>query len=762
METDPEIDDIFNYQVKLAGAGNASYINCDATGYAIEGKGMMDFIVGDSDGAQDGECRAAVRYVNEYTDYISGWKQIGTFISIFVGPEVLESDTETMLYAHFISSADVGETTQKVYRFAIGVNTAIDANHFICITKSDGNEANEEWASTGIDLPGGDGQWVTLYLEYNGEKVFYSVDDGNGKVLGLKRPIIYNMLAGVEVGALAYNTEIGAGFKHVYWDYFTLSTSCEYEDDEELYPDHQSGFDTEDIGVSGENIKYNWIKITPGPFYSQDISSAEYGTHEKYCTWSIIDAADDTAITGYEDRVETWASLSGIDANDYPLIYIRIKFHTEYLVTFDKSNQIVNHPFFSAHIFIDALELDYEGADDRLSLECTYNAYSPSDLDTPVASKTGYPLRFKLTADDYYKNKQMLPDDDPVYVAYYWFDFGDLTNSGWIVADEVMHTFTKHSQNTSESGADHEWNVKCRVMWSNGEISGWSNIIDANVANASPVAVLFTKPKKVRMSGGSIATVKLLGHESHDTDDNGFIYTSGGYKFDFGDGSSESWQTPEYATHQYTSAGLFTVGLTVRDDKLEASQKITSYVRILPVLTATLLSFNMRPRQVDDNFSFGVEVYHTIDGGYEEVEPDYSMKRTITVSGQGHNTETDIEMLKGLAESGTPIALQYYKIGGTIATFVGYITSLRTSRIGGLKYDVPWTMTLQYLKNLTPGDDTLTGIMKYDEGTVLPSASVDYVNTLFRVLDAPDTMHLCMRDNLGDYVWIQVAAGGGI
>lgn len=738
MGTTAAVNAVFN---DIQTSPSASW-DCLSTIKAVSGeKALMMGL-----GTTTGSCEIGKSYTEVSTDYVGGWKQYRARMYLYCSTALQASGVIAKFAVKFIEEGQQGEAAQKIYEYGIKYDYGVNNDYFL-VTRSD-TGSSQTWANSGIAYPSGDDEnsWVKLEIHYNSHEVTYIIDDV--KVTSY-HPYLENMSAGVHTYIIGTNTT--GSTVNIWWDSFTDWSAIEHNDDEDLYPDHDHSFTTNDIGVSS---KWRTLKITP--FHTGYIPDGVK------VLWTIYDESTDDPITGYINRSESTASLANLSATTHPNIYIKFKIYDETdlgseILKFIDIRGLTEYVTWK----IEQIDIYFEAVESRVSVACISNEYN-DDIVTPIVTKTGYSLIFRVTVADYYTIIERKEGDEDRYPVAYWIDFGDGTSSGWIYSTETLHIYTKHSLNTSEAGADQEWNVKARTMWDNGEISDWSDLtLDVSVLNAEPVAMLITRPKRVRMSGIGIATVFLYGGESYDIDDNGTIKPSGGYMFDFDDGDSPFWQDASYASNEYDTAGLYQVGLTVKDDKDAVSEKALVSIRILPPLTATLLSFELRPRQIDSQYTFGFETWHTIAGGYPQVEPDNTKNRTLTIAGQGHNEETDITMLLGLAETHSLVALQYIKIGGAVATVVGYITSLGVSR-GQMKYDAPWNMQIQYLDGITPGDDTLTGIMKFDEGSSLPSASEDYVNTYFRVLGGTgveDIGYLCVKNSSNVYEWVQIVTG---
>ena len=418
------------------------------------------------------------------------------------------------------------------------------------------------------------------------------------------------------------------------------------------YPDHKQQFQT--IEIEPDNW-YSWQTLTLN-------KSGESQSIEKYIAVTVIDNSTGFTIEGFRYRTESEIDMTSITQSS---ISLRVDFFNE---------QGYETPE------LENLKLTYFVSGGEVSVAATANTYN-SDLTSPIVTKTGYRMTYEATAIAH-------PDPD-VTVEYYWFDFGDELNSGWITNNVVNHIFNKHSQTLGD------FDTRVKVKYSNDEVSGWSNVLLMDVLNSAPKARMWVKPVSVYMSGALPGSAYLwfFGNDSFDIDDNGSIAQ---YKFDFGDGAAQAWQADEFGGHAYTVAGVYTVGLTVKDDLGLESEKVITKIKIKAQLTATLIVFALRPRQVDIDYTYDYQVTKTLAGGEPDVEPVYTKGKVLKIAGQSHLTEQDANTMRGYADGFTLVKFQYYNNVGVLVDFTGYLTSFNESRGGGLNKDAPWNATLRY------------------------------------------------------------------
>lgn len=583
---------------------------------------------------------------------VGGWDDAKVSVYLYVDDAVRNALVQTQFFA----SLRPKDTTLR-YDMYVEVDTNV-SNNFL-VTKTPGGTTKVD---SGIVVPTTD-RWIKITIEYADERIYYSFEDAiyGTTAQSNVQPLARNMWFACYMGLNVNNTDVVQ--RLIYWDLFEIHSNLEQNDDTTNFPRHQHQFETVDINPA------NWATWLKFKLSKSNVSL----TNEKFITVSVLDQnAAGAVISGFEDLTDDEIDLEGL--------------------TTDSISFLIK--FWSVHSYespiLEKIELTYYVTGGEVTLAVTANTYN-NDITTPITTKTGgYRITYEATA--------VAPDDPDVTIDYYWFDYGDGLNSGWITHNIVNHIYNKHSQNVSEAGADQEWNARVKVRDSNGNVSGWSNIIDVNVLNSAPMARLWAKPISVRMSGAGTgsALIQFFGDKSYDIDDNGFIRTSGGYKFDFGDGTAEAWQDDEYVSHPYTTAGVYIVGLTVRDDLNVESTKILQKINIKAKLAATTISFNRKPREATFDYTFDYQITKKVAGGLPDVEPIFGRNQILRIVGQAHLVETDITTLLGYANAHTLVSFEYVDLGGVTQTFTGYILSFRPRRAGGFNQDVPWTAIIQY------------------------------------------------------------------
>ncbi|MFA5216852.1 PKD domain-containing protein [Sulfuricurvum sp.] len=580
---------------------------------------------------------------------VGGWNDWKASFYLLIDATIIAGDVDVGFYAFQRATDDFATGYASLPYAYIGTSSG---QFFKVVPDGNGIAIDSEIAMpTLAKTP--QGEWVKMTIEKSGDRILYHVlkESTSEEETSDISPIFEDFDGPVCLEILFTG---GVGVHTVYMDSQRLETFLNQNDDEIQYPDHQQEFET--INIAPSNW-YQWDKITL-------VKSGESIPNRKMITTTVLNSVG-VPIAGYEDLTAAEIDIHDITESSISLL---IKFR--------------NEEGYDSPILQD-LKVTYFVTGGEVSLAVTENTYN-DDIITPIVTKTGYRLTFDATSVE--------PEDPDVTVTHYWFDFGDGLNSGWITHNVVNHVYNKHSQNELSGVFD----AKVKVKYSNGAVSGWSNTIEVNAQNSAPVARLWVKPLVSRLSGAGISTLSFFGNDSYDVDDNGYIASGNGYRFDYGDGTPEAWQTSPYAQHTYSGAGIFVVGLTVKDDLNEASDKILMKIKILDLLTATTISFNRHPRQVDVDLKSDYQITQNIGGGYPDVEGLGTMNKVLKIAGQAHMTEADITLMEGYVIGQTLVRFNYFDVTGATKEFTGYILSFNHSRRGGYIDDVPWTAVIQY------------------------------------------------------------------
>ena len=161
----------------------------------------------------------------------------------------------------------------------------------------------------------------------------------------------------------------------------------------------------------------------------------------------------------------------------------------------------------------------------------------------------------------YYSTATEDPDDDQVY---YWFDWGDHTDSGWIgpypsggtasssKTWNTPGTYTIKAKAKDEHGNESNWSIPLTVTITN-QNTGQDTGSDNQGENMPPIAQFTYLPIMA-------TTQDTLQFTDHSTDLNGTIAS---WYWDFGDNTNSTSQNP---THAYEDNEAYTVALTIWDD----------------------------------------------------------------------------------------------------------------------------------------------------------------------------------------------------
>jgi hypothetical protein len=131
-----------------------------------------------------------------------------------------------------------------------------------------------------------------------------------------------------------------------------------------------------------------------------------------------------------------------------------------------------------------------------------------------------------------------------------------------------------------------------------------------NSSNVAPTAVLWTD----KVIAAPNQDVTFIGTDSYDGDEDGQVNQ---YLFDFGDGTPSDWTTLSIFTHSYSSTGVYTASLMVRDDFNTTSSPYTVRVNVTD-LTPLDVSVALSSYTVEYNEEVLVTVYVSYCGNAVE------------------------------------------------------------------------------------------------------------------------------------------------
>ncbi len=142
-------------------------------------------------------------------------------------------------------------------------------------------------------------------------------------------------------------------------------------------------------------------------------------------------------------------------------------------------------------------------------------------------------------------------------VSEYYFEFGDGTNSGWVLTPVVSHIFADRSK---------EYGIELTVKDDDGATSA-NNVELKIIVNNRPIPKLAVDPLETYTYSDILCDGKLS------TDPDGQISY---YFFDFGDGNNSGWITTASIAHQYTDGTKkYAISLKVKDNYGTLSDEIS-------------------------------------------------------------------------------------------------------------------------------------------------------------------------------------------
>jgi PKD repeat protein len=229
------------------------------------------------------------------------------------------------------------------------------------------------------------------------------------------------------------------------------------------------------------------------------------------------------------------------------------------------------------------------GRDDNLQM-VTLTMDAANQPPVPVLSFS--PADPKVDETVTFDGRDSTDPDDGDTVDEFNFEYGDGSSSGWVTTPTVTHSY-------SSSGT---YTARLRVRDSQGLESSSADTESVTVApgttNREPTAVLSVDNN----APGKGQEVTFDGTSSFDTD--GVVSQ---YLFNFGDGANSGWVPTGTAKHSYTSEGVFTATLKVRDDDGAESAVDSVQVSVVDTNvapTANIISIDPNPAMFGDSITF--------------------------------------------------------------------------------------------------------------------------------------------------------------
>ena len=223
-----------------------------------------------------------------------------------------------------------------------------------------------------------------------------------------------------------------------------------------------------------------------------------------------------------------------------------------------------------SEIFV-AGEYDWEKI--NITIEGNLPPNRPNQPLGPNSGYTGITYNYSTSTTDL--------DDDQIY---YWFDWDDGTNSGWIGPYNSNETC-----NISKTWNDSDtFSIKIKAKDTyDAEIgNGWSTTLNVTITNPLPIVNFTYTPANPK-------TTDIIQFNDSSTDENGYIAS---WYWDFKDGTNSIEQNP---THQYYNPGSYQVTLTVTDN----NDGQNSYAQIITVTGPSVKPPSNKPPIADFTYS---------------------------------------------------------------------------------------------------------------------------------------------------------------
>jgi len=223
---------------------------------------------------------------------------------------------------------------------------------------------------------------------------------------------------------------------------------------------------------------------------------------------------------------------------------------------------------------IDVIDIDGEG-DDKINVSVSYGGcignnsviiisgappqrcnvticcnLPPNASSQPTGDTSGY-----HSISYTYSTSTTDPNGDSIY---YWFDWGDQTNSGWM-GPYASGATASHSHSWNTPGS---YNVKCKAkdIYEAEKGLAWSDPVTVTISNPPGTPENEAPTADFTYTPATPSVNDTVTFTDASTDDGTIV----NWSWDFGDGTNSSEQNPSYV---YTEAGDYMVTLNVTDNE---------------------------------------------------------------------------------------------------------------------------------------------------------------------------------------------------
>jgi len=407
-------------------------------------------------------------------------------------------------------------------------------------------------------------------------------------------------------------------------------------------------------------------------------------------TFNGIQVEASTPITGFEDKdLEFMGGYGSLDLSDLPTSAYTNGFVIRFNFYIPDKDQTQYHPINWDEIpVVRNWTLNYD-LKPTAALVCTANTYNPSSTTSPISTKVGNILSYRITGTT---------TDSDRKVSSLKMDFGDGSVTGWMdFADQTLTTATFDVSHVYTSAGT--FSAKAYVKDDNGNESAASTTLTVSSVEGIPVAVLKASPALI-YAGSAITLDASASYLTSTT--TGLAIAN--YTFNSGiTGASNVVQTGKTLSVTYSTAGEYQATLVVKDNQnpVNTSATATVILKVLPTNTAVDLigNLNTRPSSFNAQRTSNMVSVPVLDSEFPDVTDMGSRNERFVLGGSflKATATTDILQMETYLSNGTLLYIEWETTkwggGSSVQRFTGRMIDFDYEREGGSHGETPYKAT---------------------------------------------------------------------
>ena len=244
------------------------------------------------------------------------------------------------------------------------------------------------------------------------------------------------------------------------------------------------------------------------------------------------------------------------------------------------------------------VDIDIDG--NLTEINSTNNSYSKNLIinSVPIAILRIEPNQTYTHENILFNASESYNEVDEVNIQFYFFDFGDGTNSSWTTNSVVYHNYSN----------DGKYYVRVIVQDLSFQNSLWSTISEIIIFNRKPISNFTIEP-----TSGTIRTNFVFNSELANDQDG----TITKYFWEFSDGYNTSDQNP---THKFDDDIEYTITLTVWDDDAAMSELYLMRLKIQNIPPNAIFTITPEKPNATEEIIFNASGTSDPDDEFDDLE----------------------------------------------------------------------------------------------------------------------------------------------